>query len=101
MIAPTPTCRRELLEAGFAPERTHVIANAVDTVAFRPEATAEAPDSRLSGEERTVVYTGRLLEAKGLLELVDAWPPLLRDIPNARLVLVGSGPLEPELHRRA
>jgi glycosyltransferase involved in cell wall biosynthesis len=48
-----------------------------------------------------VVFTGRLIEAKGLLELLEAWPLLLREIPDARLVLVGSGPLEAELRRRA
>jgi len=42
-----------------------------------------------------------LIEAKGLLELMDAWPLLLRDVPDAQLVLVGSGPLEAELRRRA
>ncbi|HYL81165.1 MAG TPA: glycosyltransferase family 4 protein [Candidatus Acidoferrum sp.] len=101
VIAPSPTCRAELLEAGFPAARIPVIANGVDTVLFRPEVAAGSETPPRCGEAPRVVFTGRLIEAKGLLDLMEAWPLLLREVPDPHLVLVGSGPLEAELRRRA
>lgn len=73
VIAPSSTCRAELLAAGFPAEQIRVIANAVDTSLFRPD-TAVEPASALKTLDRPViVYTGRLIEAKGLLDLLAAW----------------------------
>jgi glycosyltransferase involved in cell wall biosynthesis len=101
VIAPSPTCRTELLGAGFTAERIRVIANGVDTCLFSPNRAVESTMPLPMREGPAVVFTGRLIEAKGLLELVDAWPLLLREVPDAHLVLVGSGPLEVELRQRA
>ncbi len=101
VIAPSPSCRTELLAAGFPAERIHVISNGVDIALFRPDPAAEAAPPLKTIEGPLVVYTGRLIEAKGLLELLEAWLLLLRDAPHAHLVLVGGGPLEGELRRRA
>jgi glycosyltransferase involved in cell wall biosynthesis len=101
VIAPSQACRQELLAAGFPAMRIRVIANGVDTVAFRPEAAMEPTTPLPIGEGPVAVFTGRLIEAKGLLELLEAWPLLLHRVPNAHLLLVGSGPLEAELRRRA
>jgi glycosyltransferase involved in cell wall biosynthesis len=101
VIAPSPTCRVKLLAAGFPPERVRVIPNGVDTIAFRREPGME-PSIPLPGHGGPVaVFTGRLVEAKGLLELLEAWPLVLREVGDAMLLLVGSGPLETELRRRA
>lgn len=101
VIAPSPSCRAELLAAGFPAERIRVIANGVDTTLFRPEPMKDSSLPFPTGQGPVVVFTGRLIEAKGLLELLDAWPLLLHEVPDARLILVGSGPLEAELRRRA
>ena len=100
VIAPSPSCREELLAAGFPAERIHVIANGVDIALFRPDPAAEAAPPLKTLEGPLVLYTGRLIEAKGLLDLLEAWPLLLREVPRAHLVLVGSGPLEEEIRRR-
>jgi glycosyltransferase involved in cell wall biosynthesis len=100
VIAPSPTCRAELTQAGFAAERIHVIANGVDLGYFHPDVGLEpTPPFSLHGGPM-VAFTGRLMEAKGLLELLDAWRLVLGEFPGARLCLVGSGPLEAELRRR-
>jgi glycosyltransferase involved in cell wall biosynthesis len=101
VIVPSQACRQELLAEGVSAQRIHLIRNGVDTSLFHPE-PPPAPSTRLSFDEGPVVaFTGRLIEAKGLLDLLEAWPLLLQEIPTAHLVLVGSGPLEVELRRRA
>lgn len=50
-----------------------------------------APDARL------VVYVGRLVESKGLCELVQAFSALRAREPAARLVLVGDGVMRARL----
>ncbi|HSB70235.1 MAG TPA: glycosyltransferase family 4 protein [Candidatus Methylomirabilis sp.] len=101
VIAPSPTCRSELLAAGFPAGRIHVIWNGVDTYLFRPEPAPGVAASMATQGGPTVVFSGRLIEAKGLVELLEAWPLLLREVPDAHLVLVGSGPLQTDLQRRA
>jgi len=101
VIAPSWTCRGELVTVGFAAERIHVIPNGVDTSLFRPDPARQGATSSSTGRGPMVVYTGRLIEAKGLGELLEAWALVLRNVPEAQLVLVGAGPLEAELARRA
>jgi rhamnosyl/mannosyltransferase len=48
------------------------------------------------GDGRTILFVGRFRYYKGLPLLLDALPA----IPAARLLLVGSGPMEPELRAR-
>lgn len=48
-----------------------------------------------------VVCVGRLSVQKGQDVLLTAWEEVARRVPTARLVLVGEGPLRPELTRRA
>lgn len=52
-------------------------------------------------EGAVVVFTGRLIKAKGLLELLEAWPLLLREVPRAHLLLVGDGTDREALRARA
>lgn len=74
----------------FMPGRYHVIPNGVDIARFTPGAPLPAALRRTG---RTVLYVGRLERRKGLPVLLAAMPALLRAIPDARLVVVGSGQL--------
>lgn len=47
-----------------------------------------------------VVCIGRLSTQKGQDVLLSAWPEVLRSVPDARLALVGEGPLRDELAQR-
>ncbi len=101
VIVPSPTCRTELLAAGFPPERIRIIANGVDTALFHAEPEGKSSTLLPTHGGPVVAFTGRLIQAKGLLDLLEAWALLLRDVPEAHLVLVGSGPIEGEVRRRA
>jgi glycosyltransferase involved in cell wall biosynthesis len=54
------------------------------------------------GDDDKVIGTlGRLVEVKGQIHLINAMPAIISQIPNAHLVLIGSGPLHDALESRA
>ncbi len=81
----------------WLPGDYHIIANGVDTSRFSPTAT---PDPVFDGQGPTVLYVGRLDERKGLPTLVEAFPAVVAELPGARLVVAGAGPLEDRVRRR-
>ena len=71
-----------------------VIPNGIDTDKFRPSnGTNQAEGPR-------IICVGRLIERKGIRELVDAFRQVIARIPAARLDLVGEGKLEDEVRAR-
>ena len=77
-----------------------VVPNAVDTELFRPLDRKECRRllPRVDAFEFVAGYVGRLVEEKGLLDLVNA---LEFCQPNLGLLLIGAGPLRPQLEARA
>jgi glycosyltransferase involved in cell wall biosynthesis len=71
-----------------------VVPNGVDTAALRPADRAAARRAHGLPAAPTVVCVGRLAEQKGQDLLLTAWPAVLAAVPDARLVLVGDGPME-------
>lgn len=73
--------------AGFDPGVVRVIPSGVDTSFFTP--------SPLPGGDPVVLFVGRFVAKKGLDTLAAAWPAVQAAVPDARLRLLGFGPLEP------
>lgn len=100
--------RAELLANGVPEARIATIPNSVDAARFAGRSARGKMAARtalgLPENGLIVLFTGRLLESKGVLDLVHAWAALAADYPTARLVIVGSGQglmhdCEAELHR--
>ena len=72
----------------FADLNYRVIPNGVDTHAF----AAGKPQPRFMDGSRNIVYLGRLEPRNGPDLLFDAMPAILEKIPDARLIVAGSGP---------
>jgi len=89
---------------GFRAERITRIPNGVDTEKFRPLAQCR-PDSRRP--ERDILCVTRLQYPKGVDVLLHAWARLIhapaewRTQLKLRLLIVGEGPLRPQLERIA
>lgn len=63
-----------------------------------PDADLEAKLAAVDWEnDRTLLYVGRLISAKGVQEVVAALPLLLERTPDLRLLVVGHGPLREPL----
>ncbi len=87
----------DLLARGYPRERVTLVENAVDDEPFEECWRArEAAGFPASGR---VVFVGRVLEPKGVLELADA-AARLRDRPGFRLVIAGRGAAEEALRAR-
>ncbi|GAB7190146.1 hypothetical protein NUM3379_08520 [Kineococcus sp. NUM-3379] len=61
----------------------------------------EVPGDVPEGAPERIVSVGRLVEKKGFDVLLRALPAVLREVPGARLEIVGDGPLGAELWRLA
>lgn len=91
-------CNAEILRQrvvavhGAEPERVAVVPNSVDLERLLP-----APGH---GEEALVVSVARLVPDKSPLTLVEAFALVRRELPQARLVMVGEGPLLPLVRAR-
>jgi len=90
-----------LSDAGRA--RQTRMAPGVDTDHFRPGCGGAAVRASLglTQEVPVVVCAARLVERKGQDMLIEAWPRVLREVPDARLVIVGDGPYRAKLEKLA
>lgn len=72
----------------------------VDTVTFHPSRRHRAADTRrergIPVDEPVAVYCGRIAPEKDIAWLVRAWPRLA-DVTPAWLVVIGDGPMLPQL----
>ncbi len=92
-IAVSHHIHRAMLARGYPGDRTHVLHIGVDVERLRPDpATAREP---------VILFVGRLVEKKGPEYLVRAMAAVEREVPAARLVVVGDGPLRASLESLA
>lgn len=99
-MVPTEALRRELARAGF--HNLAVVTRGVDTVQFGPAHRSEALRRSWGVSPDTLVVScvGRLAREKNLDVLMSAFEAIVRERPQARLLVVGSGPLRAELKAR-
>ena len=76
---------RAYFAADFDAERTGVLPNFVDSVAYR-----EMPVPRPARSRLTVFFLGRLSEPKGVWDLLSVVTPIARAQPEVRFVLGGT-----------
>ena len=76
------------------------IAPGISTDFFTPGAKSEALLKKYELSSRpTLICVGRLVHRKGQDKLILAMPEILKSIPNAQLLIVGSGPREAHLRK--
>ncbi|HTT35088.1 MAG TPA: glycosyltransferase family 4 protein [Thermoplasmata archaeon] len=92
IVATTPSSRDDLVAIGIAPERISVIPLGVDTDAFRPGDRASPP---------LLVYFGGMRPYKRPDHAIRTIAAVRRAGIDARLAVVGTGPLAPGLVRLA
>jgi phosphatidylinositol alpha-1,6-mannosyltransferase len=87
-----------------AAARMAQLAPGVDVERFHPdkkkdERTAEIRARYGLGDRPTAVCVSRLVARKGQDTLIKAWPLVLRDLPDAALLICSGGPYKPKLEQ--
>ncbi len=93
--------RQAMEELGVPPAKFAVVPYGVDRH-FRSGPKPEALIRRLGLEGKAVaLFLGGLEARKNLVFLLDVWREVVRERPDARLIIAGSGPLQGRLERHA
>jgi glycosyltransferase involved in cell wall biosynthesis len=96
-LVPTAELAEQLQTLGF--RHTQVLARGVDTARFSPHRRDAALREQWGATSETLValYVGRLAAEKNLELVIAAFQAIRRVQPDARLALVGDGPLAARL----
>jgi glycosyltransferase involved in cell wall biosynthesis len=88
-------------EAEFFSREMHIPPSRFVTI--RNGAEMMAPDPSIAADDAAplILSVGRLERYKGHHRLIEAMPAILRELPGARLQIVGAGQYEDELRRMA
>ncbi|MCB1574247.1 MAG: glycosyltransferase [Xanthomonadales bacterium] len=99
LLTVSQAMRRAAIERfGAAPERVHAVINGFNTAIFRPrDRAAMRARFGIDADTRLMVYVGRLVESKGMRELIEAHARLAGRDPRVRLALVGDGVMREQL----
>ena len=86
----------EKMRAGARPDCVD-IPNAVDPVHFHPQKSNFRQENGIANTDIVILYVARLAPFKRHQWLMEVFGQIVKDQPNARLVLVGLGGLDQEL----
>lgn len=95
--------RQDLIARGVRPEKIGIMPNGVDLALFGdpgPRDTALAVELGI-GAGPVIGFIGSLYDYEGLDDLIAAMPAIAQAHPEARLLVVGGGPMERSLKARA
>ena len=85
--------RDQAIERGYPPEKLWVHSIGIDIDRFQRDSITE--------RQPIVIFVGRLVEKKGCTHLIGAMRAVQQAMPAARLVVIGDGPLRPNLEMQA
>ncbi len=103
-IAISEAVKRTLVDGGVAPERVAVVHSCVDIAGLESVADRAGSFQTEFGIPRgapVIGSVGALCEPKGFEYFIDAIPVVMKDVPDARFLLVGDGELRGQLEARA
>lgn len=89
---------------GWPANKIQVVWNGVDPDVYDPAKVSRQEVESLRArygigpDDLMILFVGRLVHVKGARELVEAMPHVLREVPKAKLVILGKGDLEGDLH---
>jgi alpha-maltose-1-phosphate synthase len=92
-VAITEKAKDVLILEGVAPDRISVVPACLDCEKFKPQERNEQVAKKLGISEDSIriLFVGRLVFEKGVLDLIKAFSQLLKKNLNVELIIVGSG----------
>lgn len=76
------------------------IAPGIDTDHFSPQDSNQLRSELRLSEKKVIVSVGRLVHRKGQDVLIEAMPGILREVPEAHILMIGEGPYRNYLENR-
>jgi phosphatidylinositol alpha-1,6-mannosyltransferase len=76
------------------------IAPGIDTDHFSPQDASELRRERGLTNKKVIVSVGRLVHRKGQDVLIEAMPAIIKEVPEAHLLMIGEGPYRGYLENR-
>lgn len=90
-----------ICEMSISPEKTAVIKNFYDTDLIREKALRPVEDERIREflSSQTAITVSRLVDKKNISRLLRVFRLVLEEFPDARLLILGDGPLKTDLQK--
>lgn len=103
-----PTKKTEKLLKGYGVQKPIcIIPTGIDFTPFKPENYTPAEVHQLKDvfhipqQDPIILFVGRVAKEKSIHVLIESMPTVLKEIPKAKLVIVGDGPCRLELEEFA
>jgi phosphatidylinositol alpha-1,6-mannosyltransferase len=76
------------------------IAPGIDTDHFSPQDASQLRSELGLSEKKVIVSVGRLVHRKGQDVLIEAMPAIIKEVPEAHILMIGEGPYRSYLENR-
>ena len=102
MVLPnTPQYLKYIIDRGVAEAKVKWLPFPIDTGLFHPLTDSSELRQKwgLAEDDQVIVFIGTLFEFSGLDDFIPQFPAVIKEIPQAKLLIVGDGPQRPKLER--
>ncbi len=101
ILAITPNHAQYVINAGADRRKVKLLPFPIDTAIFRPAVDYSDIQQKWGFREKdqVVVFVGTLFPFSGLDDFIRQFPRVIKAAPEAKLLIVGDGPLRPKLER--
>ena len=95
----TPKLSKYVVDLGAKETRVELLPMPVDTNMFRPSIDSSEVRKKwgFNENDRIILFIGTLFEFSGLDVLIPRFPEVIKQVPEAKLLIVGDGPQRPKL----
>ena len=95
----SPRLSRYVVDMGAPGDGVELLPLGIDTNQFRPDIDATEIREKwgFSPEDSIIVFIGTLFDFSGLDLFIRQFPEIVREVPEAKLLIVGDGPQRPKL----
>ena len=95
----TPKLSKYVVDLGAEEARVKSLPMPVDTSLFHPSIDSSEVRKKWGFDvnDRIIVFIGTLFEFSGLDAFIPRFPEVVKQVPDAKLLIVGDGPQRPEL----
>jgi glycosyltransferase involved in cell wall biosynthesis len=101
LLLTTPAASNRLPQPGDVRDRIQFLPHGLDTEFFSPESGWDSDENLRADQLRpSILFFANVSPRKGIWTLVDAFPDVVRSVPNVVLRIAGDGGILPDVKRR-